>query len=292
MTSFAEGTVHTEDGLRLYFRDYDTAPPGLLPVVCLPGLTRNHRDFEMLADRLAPVRRVICPDMRGRGNSDRDPVPENYNVLTETQDVIRLLDVLGVQRAAFVGSSRGGLSAMVLAVLRPDLLAAAVLVDVGPKLEKAGLLRIVANLSLTRDSYPDWAAATRSVRLSNEAQMPGLTEAEWRAFARRLMAEVDGRLVPDYDWHIAQGTQTAVEQEPPELWPQFDALAGVPVLAIRGGLSDILSAATLEEMHRRMPALRSVTLPDRGHVPFLDEPEAVAAIEALLEEADQPCTPT
>jgi pimeloyl-ACP methyl ester carboxylesterase len=105
------------------------------------------------------------------------------------------------------------------------------------------------------------------------------------------MAETDGRPVPDYDWHIAQGTQTAVEQEPPELWPQFEALAPMPVLAIRGGLSDILSAATLEEMHRRMPDLRSVTLPDRGHVPFLDEPEAVAAIEALLEEADQRCTP-
>lgn len=289
---FSEATVHTEDGLRLYVRDYDTAPPGRLPVVCLPGLTRNHRDFAALAERLAGTRRVICPDMRGRGNSDRDPDPVNYNVLRETQDIAHILDTLRVARAAFVGSSRGGLQIMVLAVLRPEMIAAAVLNDVGPRLEKRGLVRIVATLGLTKDSYPDWEAATAAVRQSNLTQFPGLGEAEWRAMARCLMAEVDGTPRPDYDWHIAHAARMATDEGPPELWPQFLALEGRPVLAIRGALSDILSADTLAEMHRLMPGLRSVTLPDRGHVPFLDEPLAVAAIEALLEEADQPCSPT
>lgn len=289
---FSEGTVHTEDGLRLYVRDYDTAPPGKLPVVCLPGLTRNHRDFAALAERLAVTRRVICPDMRGRGNSDRDPEPGNYNVLRETQDIAHVLDTLRVPRAAFIGSSRGGLQIMVLAVLRPALIGAAVLNDVGPRLEKRGLVRIVATLSLAKDSYPDWEAATDAVRQSNAPQFPGLGEADWRAMARCLMAEVDGQPRPDYDWHIAQAARMATDEGPPELWPQFLALEGRPVLAIRGALSDILSADTLAEMHRLMPGLRSVTLPDRGHVPFLDEPPAVAAIEALLEEADQPCSPT
>lgn len=289
---FTEGTVHTEDGLRLYFRDYDAAPDGALPVVCLPGLTRNHRDFAALAEHLSQRRRVICPDMRGRGNSDRDPDPANYNVLRETQDVVHLLESLRIARAAFIGSSRGGLQIMVLAVLRPDLIAAAVLNDVGPRLEKPGLLRLVATLSLAKDSYADWDEAVRALRLANGSQLPGLSDAQWRDLARCLMVEVDGRPTPDYDWHIAQAARLATDEGPPELWPQFLALQDTPLLAIRGALSDILSAATLAEMHQYIPAMRSITLPGRGHVPFLDEPEAVAAIEALLDEADKRCTQT
>lgn len=309
MSAFAEGTVHTADGLRLYFRDYDArdydarnqaagdpdgrdrAPPARLPVICLPGLTRNHRDFAALAERLAVRRRVICPDMRGRGNSDRDADPANYNVLIETQDVLRLMDLLQVPRAAFIGSSRGGLSTMILPALRPGVVAAAVLNDVGPRIEKAGLSRIVATLSLSPASFADWDAAAASVRDANRAQFPRFGPADWQAFARCLMAEVDGRPVPDYDWKLIRTTQTAVSEEPPELWDQFALLADVPVLAIRGALSDILSSETLTEMQRRMPTLRTLSLPDCGHCPFLSEPAALAAIEALLDEADARCTP-
>lgn len=283
---FSEGRVLTADGLRLHYRDYDTAPPGRLPVVCLPGLTRNHRDFAPLAAVLAAQRRVICPDMRGRGRSDRDPDPANYSVPVEVQDVMLLLDRLEIARAAFVGSSRGGVQIMVLAVLRPEAVGAAVLVDVGPKLETAGLSRIVATLGRPQAAYPDWPTAIAAVRRANLAQMPDLPDEKWEQLARATLTEIDGRPAPDFDTQIMLGARQATEAGPPELWEPFLALGGVPLLAIRGALSDILSEATLAEMHRRIPAMRSVTLPGRGHVPFLDEPEAVAAIEALLDEAD------
>ena len=286
MTRFAEHSIATADGLRLYVRDYDSAVPGRLPVVCLPGLTRNHRDFAALATRLAPLRRVICPDMRGRGLSDRDPDPARYAVPVEAGDVLAMLDALGVTQAAFVGTSRGGLQVMALAVMRPAAIAAAVLNDVGPRLERAGLERIVAGMSDRPTVFTGWEAAAQAVRQANESQLPGLDDAAWLALARCVMAERDGRIVPDHDPALALGTRAALAGELPELWPAFEALAGVPLLAIRGGLSDILSAATLDEMQARIPAMRRLTLPGRGHVPFLDEPEAVAAIEALLDEAD------
>jgi pimeloyl-ACP methyl ester carboxylesterase len=284
---FDEGHVRTIDGLRLFYRDYDSAPPGRTPVLCLPGLTRNHRDFAPIAEILSERRRVICPDMRGRGNSDYDPEPANYNPVMETGDALHMIDVMGLPPVCVIGTSRGGISAMLMAAMKPAVLAGAVLNDVGPKLEKSGLLRIVATLSLAPDSYPSWDAAAASLKNANARQFPTLSDDEWRRFAHRLYGEVDGQPARDYDWKLARATSTAVDAEPPTLWPQFDALAQTPLLTIRGGLSDILSAETLKEMARRAPAMRHITLPDRGHTPFLDEPEAVEAIEALLTEIDR-----
>lgn len=281
------GEIRTLDGLRLFYLDYDSAPPGAAPVICLPGLTRCHRDFRALAERLAPRRRVICPDMRGRGQSDHDPNWENYNIVTETGDVLRLLDSLGIGRAAFVGTSRGGIQTILIGTLRPGTVLAAALNDVGPRIEKGGLLRLVATLSMTPDRFEDWAACIRSVRNSYERQFTGLDDAEWEAFARRLFADDDGMPRRDYDWKLVRATETAVEGEVPELWPQFDALRDVPMLAIRGALSDVLSPETVARMEARHPDLAALTLPDRGHAPFLDEPEAVAAIERLLAKADR-----
>jgi pimeloyl-ACP methyl ester carboxylesterase len=288
---FREGRARTADGLELYYLDYDAAPPGLTPVVCLPGLSRCHRDFGPIADILAPTRRVICPDMRGRGGSQRDEDFRNYNVLTETQDVLDLLDGLGVSRAAFIGASRGGILIMLIATTRPAMMAGAVLNDIGPVIEKAGLIRIVATLGLTPERFHSWDDAVRVVRDGNVRQFPRLTAAEWEAFARRLYADDGGRPRLDYDWRLTSATQAALEDAPPVLWAQFEKLAGIPTLAIRGENSDILSAATLAQMKARMPDLQTLTLPDRGHCPFLDEPEAVAAIGALLERADR-WTPT
>jgi pimeloyl-ACP methyl ester carboxylesterase len=286
--AFDEGHVTTIDGLRLFFRDYNAAPPGPTPVLCLPGLTRNHRDFGPLAEILSERRRVICPDMRGRGNSDRDPLPENYNPVTETGDVLRLIERLALPPCVVIGTSRGGICAMLIAAMKPEFLAGAVLNDIGPKIEKRGLLRIVATLSMAPDSFPSWDAAAASLKRANAAFFPTLSDNEWRAFAHRLHAEIDGKPARDYDWKLARATETAVSDEPPQLWSQFEALAKKPLLTIRGGLSDILSAETLAEMARRAPAMRAVTLPDRGHTPILDEPECVAAIEALLQEVDTP----
>lgn len=293
--AFRDHRFETPDGLGLFVRDYDGAGPGPTPVVCLAGLSRCHREFGPIAAILAAERRVICPDMRGRGGSDRDPDPKNYNVLTETGDALLVLDRLGVDRAAFIGSSRGGILSMLVAMRRPALAAGVVLNDVGPVIEKRGLIRIVATLGLTPDRLGDWADAERMVRQGNAAQFPRLDDAEWSAFARRLFAEEDGRPRFDFDWRLTSATAAALEDAPPVLWAQFEALAGRPVLAIRGENSDILSAETLVEMKRRMPEIETLTLADRGHCPFLDEPEAVAAIRRLLQRADAwipPPTPT
>lgn len=280
------GAITSIDGLRLFYEDHDHAPPGLAPVICLPGLTRCHRDFRPLTAWLARERRVICPDMRGRGRSDHDPDWRNYNIVTETGDVLHLMDALGLTRAAFIGASRGGISTMLIAALRPGAVLAAALSDVGPRIEKGGLLRIVASLSHTPERFADWAAAAEAVRRANSRQFPALDDAAWDAFARRLFADEGGAPRRDYDQRLVMATETALEGEVPELWAQFEALRDVPTLAIRGALSDILSAETLARMAVEHPGLAAVTLEGRGHCPLLDEPDAVAAIRALLEKAD------
>lgn len=286
---FEERLVEASDGLRLMVRDY-SGEAGRTPVLCLPGLSRCRRDFEPLAGWLAPSRRVLCLDMRGRGGSDRDPEGASYAPVSEAADALRALDALGIPRVVAVGTSRGGLNAMIIAAMRPTALAGAVLNDVGPQIERAGLLRIVAGLSATPETFRDWAEATAAIRSAHGRFFPDLTDAAWDAFARRLFAERDGRPARDFDPRIARVAETALGEELPTLWPQFEALAACgPVLAVRGARSDILSAETLAEMARRVPAMRAVTLPGRGHAPFLDEPEAVAAIRALLEEVDAAC---
>ncbi len=287
-----ERWVETIDGLTLFVADHDAAPPGKAPVVCLPGLSRCERDFAPLAEILAPERRVICPVMRGRGRSDHDPNPQNYNVVTETGDVLRALDALGVARAAFVGTSRGGIQIMLIAQLRRAMILGAVFNDIGPRIERRGLLRIVATLGLGPRRYHSWEEAAALLEKNNRAQFPTLEAADWLAFARRIYRDDDGAPAPDFDWRLVNTVSAAVDQDPPELWPQFERLKGSPLLAIRGAHSDIVSAETLQEMQARAPGLRALTLADRGHAPFLNEPQAVAAIRALLEEVDRCATQT
>jgi pimeloyl-ACP methyl ester carboxylesterase len=282
--------VRTADGLTLFVADHDRAPPGKLPVVCLPGLSRCERDFEVLAAILSPERRVLSLVMRGRGRSDYDDDPQNYNVVTETGDILHALDGLGIGRAVFVGTSRGGIQIMLIAQIRPAILAGAVLNDVGPRIEKRGLQRIVATLGLSPKRFRSWDEAARMLEEAQRAQFPSLSRDEWMAYARRLYVEKDGLPAPDYDWRLTNAFSAASDQEPPELWPQFERLAGVPTLAIRGAHSDILSPETLAQMRQRMPAMRALTVDSRGHAPFLDEPEAVAAIRALLDEVDRCAT--
>lgn len=286
MSAWREGWFEGAGGPRLFYRDYPGAP-GATPVLCLPGLTRTARDFAPLAEKLAPRRRVICPDMRGRGRSAHDPDPKNYHPAVEAGDALALLDRLGLERAAFVGTSRGGILTMLIAAAAPQRVAAAVLNDIGPRIEAAGLRRIAEGLRAPPAPLAGWDAAAAATRAEQSAQFPRLTDAEWRAFARRLYAEGEAGPARDYDPRLFEGVAAALSEATPELWPQFEALAGRPVLAIRGARSDILSAETLAEMQARLPEMRALTLEERGHCPFLDEPEAVAAIEALLAEADR-----
>ncbi|MBE7218975.1 MAG: alpha/beta hydrolase [Caulobacteraceae bacterium] len=285
---WVERAWRSADGLVLSARDYPGAA-GLarLPVICLHGLTRNARDFEEVAPRLAASgRRVLALDVRGRGRSARDPQPMNYVVPTYATDVAALAAQAGIARAVFVGTSMGGLITMALATAAPMLVAAAVLNDIGPEIGATGLARI-GRYAGGDAPVADWPAAAAYARAINAAAFPHYGDAEWDAFARRLFNDAQGRPVLDYDPAIAEPMRAAQGQPTPDLWPLFDTLAKHrPLLLVRGETSDILEAQVAERMVERADRLRLVTLPGVGHAPMLTEPEAMDALLTFLAEVD------
>jgi len=284
MAEFREYTHTTRDRLRLHYRVYGDEESERLPVLCLSGLTRNSRDFHALALHLAPSRQVLCLDYRGCGRSDRDLDYTNYQVDTDTADVADLLDGIGVAQAIFMGTSRGGLVTMTLALSRPDLIAGAILNDVGPALRSGGRGKVGKYFDLPY-AYPDWDAACAAFRAWSEKTTPGLSDAGWMARARTTFTETkDGRVRFDFDPQMADAYRQRTN--PPHSWEKFEALKDKPVLSLRGEWSGILSPETVEEMRARKPDLQAATIPNRGHTPLLDEPEALAAIDTFL--ADLP----
>jgi pimeloyl-ACP methyl ester carboxylesterase len=264
------------DGLRLYYRSYAASRLGWLPVLCLPGLTRNNRDFATLAEHLSGRHEVLAADLRGRGLSAWDPDSSHYQLPTYVQDVWSLLD----SRVLVVGTSLGALIGMMLAT-RPDRVAGVVLNDAGPELDLVGLLRIASHAGKL-PSVSTWAAAAAQTKSVNQAAMPDLTEAQWLDYARRGYREsAAGVPVPDMDPQIATGFKKP-PTGPLQMWPLYAQIANVPMLVIRGALSDLLSAATVERMAREKPDLEQLTVANRGHVPLLDEPECRSAIDAFL----------
>jgi len=224
---------------------------------------------------------VIVPDVRGRGLSARDPNFNNYQIPVYLADVLRLLAGLGAARVNIVGTSMGGLMAMVLAATQPALVAGIVLNDVGPEVDPAGLERIRGYVGKA-PAVRDWAGAVAVVRMVYGSAWPGLDDARWEKLARAsYRADAQGVPQPDSDPLIAEPLKDT-SKAAPDLWPLWGALAKVPILAIRGGHSDILSAATLERMKREKPDLTTLTVANRGHVPLLDEPECVKAIDEFL----------
>lgn len=272
------------DGLTLRYRDY----PGRTdrpPLLCIPGLTRNSRDFEPVVDAFAGEWRVICVDFRGRGQSDYAKDSASYNPLVYAADILALLDHAGLDRVVAIGTSLGGIVAMLLAMQTPGRLAAVVLNDIGPEIDPAGLTRIRGYVGQGR-SFPTWMHAARGLREQGGAVHPDYAITDWLRLAKRLMCVgSSGRIVFDYDMKIAEALYDAPEAEAADLWPMFAALAGRPVLVIRGELSDILPAATLGRMAREVPELEAITVPRVGHAPTLDEPEARQAIARLLAKA-------
>jgi pimeloyl-ACP methyl ester carboxylesterase len=283
----AEYWFNSFDGLRLFSRVYPGPAPDAPVVLCLHGLMRNGRDFDTLAAHLARTARVIVPDIRGRGASARDPNPANYQLPVYLQDLATLLGGLGVTRAAVIGTSMGGLMAMLLAVTEPELTAGIVLNDVGPEMDPAGLERIRGYAGRS-PPVEDWAGAVRIVREVYGEVWPGLEAARWESLARASYRE-DAQGIPraDADPAIAD-TLRASPAAGRELWHLWRALGRVPALAIRGANSDILSAATLARMQREKPDLRVLTVAERGHPPLLDEPECVQAIDAFLPTLGEP----
>jgi pimeloyl-ACP methyl ester carboxylesterase len=281
MSEFSDQYWTSRDGLKLHYREYQ----GRLdrpPVLCLPGLTRNARDFENLARRLAGEWRVLCPDMRGRGDSAYSKDSATYNPFQYVEDVGGLLEVTGVSRVVAVGTSLGGLMTLLLAANAPERIAAAVLNDIGPEIEATGLERIGSYVGQGR-TFPTWMHAARALEESHGLAFPDFEVADWLALAKRTMiVGSNGRIVFDYDMKIAEPFKQPNGAAPPDLWPTLRGLADKPVLLIRGALSDVLSGATLDRMQRELPQAEVLTLPRVGHAPTLDEPECVAAIGRLL----------
>lgn len=294
---FSDFFYMSQDGLKLHARIYGaeanhdaTANPDNCPVVCLPGLTRNARDFHELALHLAnspeKPRRIICFDYRGRGQSAYDPNWQNYNVGMEATDVIAGLDALGVSEAAFIGTSRGGLIIHVLTMMRPALIKAVVLNDIGPVIEAAGLAHIRSYLE-NAPRPADFAEAVRIQKAVHDESFPALTEADWQRFVHAIYRDEAGTPVADYDPALLNTVLAMDFTQPlPDLWPQFEALSGVPVLAIRGANSRLLSAATLEEMARRNPRCEAINVGGQGHAPFLETGELPGRITGFLRRAD------
>ena len=269
------------DGLRLYYRDYAPAEPGRVPVLCLPGLTRNSRDFETVAPRIQKTRRVLCADLRGRGLSQHDPEWRNYHPGTYVGDLARLLADAGVPRAIILGTSLGGILAMLVAATMPQALAGAILNDVGPEVAAEGLKRISTYVGKSAP-VANWADAAAQAKATYGLAWPSATDEDWMRFARRSYTEVGGVPRLAMDPMIGEAVRAAPAGAAPDLWPVFGALKPIPALALRGDISDVLSEATFERMGREKPDLVRVTVPGRGHPPMLDEPESVAAIDAFL----------
>ena len=279
---YADRFWTSRDGLKLHFRDY-AGRSDRPPVLCLPGLTRNGRDFSHVAERLAGEWRVICPDLRGRGDSAYAKDSATYNPLQYADDIALLLEQEGIARCISFGTSLGGLITMIMALGNPGLFAGVLLNDVGPELSSEGLERIRGYVGQGR-SFPTWMHAARSLEEAQGAVFPDYDLKDWLAMAKRCMTVGgNGRIVFDYDMKIGEPlSQPVPEGQAVDLWPAFQALDGRPVLLLRGALSDILMAPSLKKMAAKLSDCEAVTVPRVGHAPMLDEPKAVAAIDRLL----------
>ena len=290
---FTDGYWDSRDGLRLHYRDYAAAGAGegdgRPPILCFPGLTRNARDYEAVAARLAPDWRVIALDFRGRGESAYAKDPMTYVPLTYVQDVEALVDTLEIDRFVAFGTSLGGIVTMLLASLDRDRIAGALLNDVGPEIAEAGLARI-RNYVGRNTHHPTWLHAGRALSDANGDVYPDYALEDWLAMAKRLYRlNSAGRIVLDYDMKIAEPFRVAGNEAGPDMWRTLDALAGRPVLVVRGERSDILSDTTTDAMMLRLGQRAELAIvPGVGHAPTLDEPVAVAAIDRLLAKVREP----
>ncbi|MAC79743.1 MAG: alpha/beta hydrolase [Rhodobacteraceae bacterium] len=274
-------TFRTSDGLTLYYEQTGSGPA----LLCLAGLTRNSRDFDPLRAAL-PDAQIITLDYRGRGLSEFDEDYLNYNVLREARDAVDLLNHLGLDRATVLGTSRGGLVAMEMAARYRDRLAGVILNDVGPEVSPAGIARIMDYLGRPPQQRTLDAAAVQ-MQQAHARDFPGLPLARWRQQVAAQFRETDDGLALRYDRHLRQAIlEQAASEKAPDMWLFFEALKSVPAGLLHGVNSDILLPETVAEMRRRHPGLIVGEVPDRGHVPFLDEPQSLDVIRAVLTEAE------
>lgn len=290
-TGYATRTVTASDGLKLHVRLYGDARADRLPVLCLAGLSRNSGDFDVIARDMAGERLVVAPDYRGRGLSDWDPDWRNYSYAVELQDVLAVTTALGLHRAVFLGTSRGGLLTMLMSAARPTLIAGAILNDIGPEIDGRGLARIKSYLGKLPDPT-SMDEATALLKSIGSAKFTALGEADWRRQAASMWTMKDGKLVSTFDPALLKTLENVNFDEPlPTLWPQFDGLARIPTLAIRGENSDLLSVETLAAMTARRPDLETYTVPGQGHAPLLTDQPTIGRISTFLKRCDRAAGP-
>ncbi len=281
MATYTDRSWNSPDGLRLHYRDYD-GPHERPPILCIPGLTRNARDFEPVAERFAGEWRVIVVDLRGRGSSEHDPNPANYVPQVYAADLLKLLDQLGIADAVFVGTSLGAIVTMVMAKRDVERIAGALLNDIGPEIDPRGLDRIGSYVG-EQATYASFDELARDLAERNSDAFPDYTLAQWDKISRQRASEQGGRISFDYDLAISGGFEASRTAPPADIWPYYRALAGRPVTLLRGELTDLLEEKVAQRMASEIPDVELVTIPRVGHAPALDEPESLAAIERLLQ---------
>jgi pimeloyl-ACP methyl ester carboxylesterase len=288
-TTFEEIYFRARDGLKLHARRYPAAGDSQArTALCLPGLTRNGRDFHDLAMALSThpsgARTVYTFDYRGRGLSEFDPNWENYSVAVEMLDVLDFITLTGIEDAAVIGTSRGGLITMLMAAAQPRALGVVVLNDIGPVIEHEGLARISGYVGRVPLPF-SWPDAARMARELNRRHFPDVTDAVWEDVARQLYNDRNGKPAPGYDPKL--GNALSVLDGPlPALWPQFEALKRVPLMVVRGEHSDILTAETVDEMRRRHPAMTAIIVSAQGHAPLLKDSQTIEGIRHFLAATD------
>ena len=282
MAAWSDGYWSSSDGLRLHFRDY-AGDPSRPPIVCIPGLTRNARDFEGVAQRLAGRWRLLCVDLRGRGQSEHAKDAMSYVPARYADDIEQLLAAQGLERAIFFGTSLGGIVTMLLARRDNGRIAGALINDIGPVLETSGLNKIRGYVGRSQN-WPTWLHTARAIAEAQRDRYPDWKIEDWIAYAKRLCRLTpNGRVVLDYDMRIAEPFKVPGGEAGFDMWEAWRGLAGVPTLLLRGELSDLLSADTERRMKEEVPTLETVLVPRVGHAPTLDEPVAAEAIERFLE---------
>lgn len=284
MSQFLDRFVTTSDGLKLHLRDYPGPAAAPLTVLCIPGLTRNARDFEDLAPHLAAKYRVLCVELRGRAGSDYAKDFTTYQPAVYVRDMIALLDQMGLPSVALIGTSLGGIISTILGAVASTRVLGIVLNDIGPEVDTSGITRIAAYVARGY-SGPSWEAAAGALRELDGKIFPTFTQADWIRMAKRRFVEApDGTIRHDYDLNLAKafGDASKAQDNAAGLRPFFAQLTNIPVLGIRGALSDVLSPKTFADMKRILPQLEQCIVADRGHTPYLDEPEALSAIDSFL----------
>jgi len=278
--AFVEHRISAGDGLSLYVRDYGDAGSTQTPVLCLGGLTRNSKDYHAVARRLAPQRRVIAPDYRGRGKSDYDPDWRNYQPPTYLDDLRHILIALGIHEVVVIGTSMGGLLAAGMTAAMPTVLKGVVLNDVGPVVDRTGLKPIIDYMR-GASAFPGWAEATNALRRAFP-DFPAETDEQWRAIAGATYREgTDGQVRFDWDPDIVKPLEKDTSPRY-DFWPLFHGLTPLPALVLRGELSTILPAELMAEMAEALPNLATATVSGVGHGPCLSEPEALEALDGFF----------